>query len=96
MRSPADLSNSASSGATFRPVGSCPWARPIANRAFCLLLDQLEVPRRAAEGATPPLAERLGLVAGFAAELRRLGPANFLYADGDHFAHAHPRRTEPA
>ncbi|KEO55268.1 class II glutamine amidotransferase [Thioclava pacifica] len=72
----------------FLPVGESD-----SERAFCLLLDQLEAPWRAAEGATPPLAERLGLVAGFAAELRRLGPVNFLYADGETlFAHAHRRR----
>ena len=45
---------------------------------------------------------RLTLVAEFAAELRSLGPANFLHADGDAlFAHAHRRlqrtshRAEP-
>jgi glutamine amidotransferase len=44
---------------------------------------------------------RLAVVADFAAELRKLGPANFLYADGDAlFAHGHRRiqadgRVEP-
>lgn len=42
--------------------------------------------------AAAPLAERLAAVAAFAAELRALGPANFLYADGDAlFVHAHRR-----
>jgi glutamine amidotransferase len=40
----------------------------------------------------PSLDERLAVAARFAADLRRLGPANFLYADGDAlFAHGHRR-----
>jgi glutamine amidotransferase len=39
------------------------------------------------------LEARLSLLALFAADLRLLGPANFLYADGDAlFAHGHRRR----
>jgi hypothetical protein len=42
--------------------------------------------------SVPPLGERLSAVSQFAAELRRVGPANFLYADGDAlFAHGHRR-----
>jgi glutamine amidotransferase len=38
----------------------------------------------------------MSLLAAFAADLRQLGPANFLYADGDAlFAHGH-RRIQPA
>ena len=59
--------------------------------AFCALLEMLR-PLWLPPGP-PPLAERLALVARFAAVLRPLGPANFLYADGDAvFAHGH-RRT---
>ena len=38
------------------------------------------------------LGARRRVVAGYAADLRALGPANFLYADGDAlFAHGHKR-----
>lgn len=40
----------------------------------------------------PSLETRLSLLTAFAADLRALGPANFLYADGDAmFAHGHRR-----
>lgn len=59
--------------------------------AFCALLARLERLWLNANGV-PPLAERLAVVRAFAAELRVLGPANFLYADGDAlFAHGHKR-----
>lgn len=71
--------------ANFRPVGDTD-----SERAFCALLERL----RAAwlRDATPTLDERLAIVADFAGELRRLGPANFIYADGDAvFIHGHRR-----
>lgn len=70
-------------------------ARPIgttdSERAFCALLARLEeIWRR--PGDPPPLDQRLEVFAGFAAEARGLGPANFLYCDGDYlFAHANRR-----
>jgi len=73
---------------TFRPLGDTD-----SEYAFCALLARLAPLWR--EGVVPPLAERLALVADFAAGLRALGPANFLYADGDAlFAHGH-KRTHP-
>lgn len=43
----------------------------------------------------PPLDRRVAAVAAYAREIRALGPANFLYADGDTlFAHG-DRRTHP-
>jgi predicted glutamine amidotransferase len=43
-------------------------------------------------GEIPTLERRLDIITRFAAELRELGPANFLYADGDAlFAHGHRR-----
>ena len=40
----------------------------------------------------PGQLERLALVTAYAADLRHLGPANFLYADGEVlFAHGHRR-----
>ena len=73
---------------THRPVGDTD-----SEYAFCALLARLAPLWR--EGGTPPLADRLELIADFAAGLRALGPANFLYADGDAlFVHGH-KRTHP-
>lgn len=59
--------------------------------AFCALLARLR-PAWARAGGAPGVEERLAIVSAFAAELRALGPANFLYADGDLlFAHGHER-----
>lgn len=62
------------------------------ERAFCALLTQM----RALRGGTnlPSLKARMMLLTSFAADLRLLGAANFLYADGDAlFAHEHRRLT---
>lgn len=73
--------------ACHRPVGETD-----SEQAFCALLARLQP--LWAQGM-PPFAQRLAAVAGFARELRELGPANFLYSDGDAlFAHGH-RRTQP-
>ncbi|MDO8456016.1 MAG: class II glutamine amidotransferase [Burkholderiaceae bacterium] len=80
---------------SYRPVGQTD-----SEHAFCALLARL---RPLWEDANPPsLQARLSLLTTFAAELRALGPANFLYADGDAlFAHGHRRlqhasgRAEP-
>jgi glutamine amidotransferase len=69
----------------YRPLGQTD-----SEQAFCALLARLQA--LWADGCTPPLEARLSVLAGFAAELRALGPANFLYADGDAlFAHGHRR-----
>jgi glutamine amidotransferase len=62
------------------------------ERAFCALLDRMrDVWRR--PGDISSLEARLSVVSSFAAELRPLGPANFLYSDGDTlFAHGDRRR----
>jgi len=59
--------------------------------AFCALMDQLtELWQR--PGVIPPIETRMACVGRFAARLRRLGPANFLYSDGDAlFAHGDRR-----
>ena len=72
----------------FRPVGATD-----SEAAFCLLLAQLaplwDRP------APPEPAACAAVVAAFAAALRPLGPANFLYSDGTClFAHG-DRRTQP-
>lgn len=69
----------------WRPVGETD-----SEAAFCRLL---EVIAPAWQGAVPPTLKcRLELVSRFAASMRRLGPANFLYSDGEFvFAHGHRR-----
>lgn len=55
--------------------------------AFCHLMDLMQDLWERFEGA-PPLESRLEVVQGFAEEMMELGPANFLYCDGDAmFAH---------
>ena len=69
-----------------RPVGDTD-----SEYAFCMLLGRL-APLWLRAGGVPPLDERISVVAAFAHEIRELGPANFLYADGDAlFAHGHKR-----
>jgi predicted glutamine amidotransferase len=88
-----DRSQALTMGA-YRPVGQTD-----SEHAFCALLERLRVLWEAA--CPPSLESRLSLLAAFAADLRPLGPANFLYADGDAlFAHGHRRiqrsgRIEP-
>jgi predicted glutamine amidotransferase len=77
-------------GAAFRPVGDTD-----SERAFCGLLERLRPAWRAADGI-PSLDRRLEIVSRFAARLRELGPANFIYGDGDAlFVHAHRRHQGP-
>lgn len=77
----------AASKVRFRPVGDTD-----SEMAFCLLLERLSPLWD--RGAVPPLAARLAAVAGLAEDLRPLGPANFLYSDGEVvFGHGH-RRTQ--
>jgi glutamine amidotransferase len=70
----------------FRPVGATD-----SEVAFCALLERLAP--LWAEGA-PSIGARIATVTAFAATLRPIGPANFIYADGELlFAHGH-RRTQ--
>jgi predicted glutamine amidotransferase len=71
----------------FHPVGEAD-----SEKGFCLLLDRLI---KIWDGALPPpLDARLAVVEAFAAEMRPLGIANFLYSDGEFvFGHGH-RRTQ--
>ncbi len=79
----ADCAMLAASG--YQPVGQTD-----SELAFCALLTRL---RPLWERADPPsVTARLAVLGMFAADLRDLGPANFLYADGDVlFAHSHKR-----
>lgn len=70
---------------TDRPIGETD-----SEQAYCALLRRMR--GLWCEGLLPPLANRLALLEEFAAELRAMGPASFLYADGDAlFAHGHRR-----
>lgn len=69
----------------FRPIGDTD-----SEIAFCVLLERLS-PLWAA-GRTPSLDDRFRIISRFAAEIRELGPANFLYAEGEAvFAHGDRR-----
>jgi predicted glutamine amidotransferase len=74
--------------AQFTPIGDTD-----SERAYCSLLERMRRIWRPRQ--VPSLQERLSVVSAFAEELRTLGPANFLYSDGDVlFAHGH-RRLQP-
>ncbi len=73
--------------------GAMPIGETDSEYAFCCLMQRLamlwKTPAR-----LPTLAARTEIVAEFAAEIGALGPANFLYSDGDLlFVHGH-RRTQ--
>ena len=71
----------------FRRVGDTD-----SEHAFCALLERLAP---LWDGPLPPLAARHACVVAFARALGDLGPANFLYTDGDVlFAHGHRRRHD--
>ena len=74
------------------PSSHRPMGQTDSEHAFYVLQEALRPlgPGNTAES----LAARIGVVADFAARLRALGPANFLYTDGDLlFAHAHRRHS---
>jgi glutamine amidotransferase len=69
----------------YKPIGQTD-----SELAFCALVARLGV--LWAEAEPPSLEARAALVAAFARDLRPLGPANFLYTDGDVlFAHGNRR-----
>jgi glutamine amidotransferase len=77
--------------APYQPIGDTD-----SERAFCALLERLR-PLWQVAGGVPALDARLAAVAAFAASVRPLGPANFVYADGDAiFVHAHRRNQGDA
>ncbi len=76
------------------PGGFAPVGETDSELAFCVLLERLR-PLWHGVTAPPDLEARRSVVAGFAEQLRALGPANFLYTDGDAlFAHGHKRTQE--
>lgn len=83
---PAIADTTALSPRRYHPIGETD-----SERAFCALLDRM-TGIWAHAGKIPPLELRMQCVSRFAAELRKLGPANFLYSDGDAlFAHGDRR-----
>lgn len=71
----------------YRPIGDTD-----TEYAACLLFESM-APLWAGP-TVPSLHDRLAAVTGFAARMREIGPANFLYSDGmTLFAHGH-RRTQ--
>ena len=63
------------------------------EHAFCVLLHRLGLLWNETR-SLPKVADRLQIVADFAAEIRELGPANFIYTDGDTvFLHGHTRKA---
>ena len=69
----------------FRPVGETD-----SERAFCVLMARMAA---VWQDGRPDPEVRLAVVADFAARLRQLGTANFLYSDGELlFAHSDRRR----
>jgi len=73
----------------YRPVGETD-----SEHAFCGLLHRLQ-PLWLDSKDPPTVEQRVEQVVDFAAELRPLGPANFLYTDGDLLiAHGHQRIQE--
>lgn len=73
----------------YRPIGDTD-----SEHAFCALMERMRALWLGGD-AVPPLAERLEVIAALASELRPLGPANFMYTDGDAiFVHGH-KRTQP-
>lgn len=70
----------------FRAVGTTD-----SEHAFCYLLDRMNEAWQESD-LVPTLEKRMEVVVKFAAEMRGLGPANFLYSDGiTLFAHGHQR-----
>ena len=73
----------------FHPVGDTD-----SEHGFCVLLQRLAPLWRGSDGP-PPLADRLGIIVETAGEFAKLGPANFLYSDGDVlFVHSHKRHWD--
>ena len=75
----------------FAPVGETD-----SEHAFCALMQRLgDIWNHSFE--SPNLETRLALIVDFAADLRKLGPANFLYSDGEIlFVHGHRRIQQPS
>ncbi len=84
---PGIFESSAFRAHRFNPIGQTD-----SELAFCVLLDEMAAVW-AVPDVIPTLRDRFQIVSSFAGELRKLGPANFLYSDGHMlFAHGHRRK----
>jgi glutamine amidotransferase len=74
----------------FSPIGDTD-----SELAFCRLMSELVEVWDSAGGRIPSVSARIEVITDFAAAMRRLGPANFLYSDSDILvAHGH-KRVQP-
>jgi glutamine amidotransferase len=73
----------------FVPVGDTD-----SERAYCSLMQRLREIWHGRD-AIPSLSDRFDIISIFAAEIRGLGPSNFLYSDGE-FLFAHGDRRKQA
>lgn len=64
------------------------------EHSFCNLMDRMKDLWEKYD-ETPPIAERMKIIKSFADEVRTLGPANFLYSDGDSFFAHGDERHDP-
>ena len=73
------------------PTGHfCPIGDTDSEHAFCHLLNRMQQLWLCSK--PPTIEERYRIVASFASSIRPLGPANFIYSDGEYlFAHGHKR-----
>lgn len=72
-----------------------PMGQTDSEHAFYVLMQALTAQDEQDHGAD--LKRRIELISDFAARLRAIGPANFLFTDGDLlFAHAHRRLSHPS
>jgi glutamine amidotransferase len=72
------------------PGSYIPVGQTDSEHAFCILLTRMRPIWE--QNCAPPLEARMVVLAAFAAELRLLGQANFMYADGDAlFTHSDQR-----
>ena len=72
----------------FQPIGETD-----SEHAFCHLLSRLE--DLWLDDSHPTIKQRFTIIKQFAEQIRPLGPANFIYSDGEYtFAHGH-KRTQP-
>lgn len=69
----------------FRPIGETD-----SEHAFCYLMRLMQP--LWLQNTPPSLEQRLAVIRAFAEQMRPLGPANFIYADGQYlFVHGHKR-----
>jgi glutamine amidotransferase len=69
----------------FQPIGQTD-----SEIAFCILLQSLSL--LWTDRRLPSVEDRMSIISSVAAEFREIGPANFIYSDGDMlFAHGHRR-----